>query len=46
MKTKADAVGMVAGRGFRVVDEAKIPHEYWILDLLRIRQCYKTGGDV
>jgi len=45
-KTEAGTVGMVKTRGYKIVDEAQIPHEYWLLDTARIARVYKAGGNV
>jgi len=45
-KTWAGTVGMVKKRSYRVVDEAKIPHEFWLLDGARIAKVYAAGDDV
>lgn len=45
-RTEAGTVGMVKTRGYKVVDESKIPREYWLLDVARIAREYKSGGDV
>jgi len=36
----------VKTRGYKVVDEAKIPREFWLLDTARIAKTYKAGDDV
>jgi len=46
VKTEAGTVGMVKHRDYKVVDEAKIPRAYWILDTARIAKWYRDGGDV
>ena len=45
-RTEAGTVGMVKTRGYKVVDEAKIPREFWLLDTARIAKTYKAGDDV
>lgn len=45
-KTEAGTVGMVKTRGYKIVDEANIPRQYWLLDTSRLAQTYKAGNDV
>lgn len=45
-RTEAGTVGMVKTRGFRIVDEAQIPHDYFLIDVGRIAKKYAAGGDV
>lgn len=45
-KTEAGTVGMVKMRGYKIVDEAQIPHEFWLLDTARIARAYAGGDDV
>lgn len=45
-KTAAGDVSMVRNRGYQIVDETKIPREFWTLDCVRIAEIYRKGGDV
>ena len=45
-KTEAGTVGMVKTRGYRIVDEAQIPREFWTLDTAAIGKVYRSGKDV
>lgn len=45
-KTEAGTVGMVKNRGYKIVDETKIPREYYVLDEKRIAFIYRSGGVV
>ena len=45
-RTEAGDVGMAKLRGFKVVDDAQIPREFWTLDTAAIGKVYRSGGDV
>ena len=45
-KTTAGDVGMARHRGFQIVDELKIPRQFWDLNRVRIAEVYRKGGDV
>jgi len=45
-RTEAGDVGMAKQRGFKIVDEAAIPREFWLLDVGMLRKVYRSGGDV
>lgn len=45
-RTLAGDVGMAKLRGYKVVDEALVPREFWTLDTAAIGKVYRSGGDV